>query len=370
MKKKIMFFINTLAGGGAERVLVNLLKVLDYQKYDVTVITVLGGENLKEVPANVKVRQIIKSKNKLSSFFVKVLYHIPKCWLASLFLKGNFDIEIAYLPGFPTRVLASKKSNPNTKKIAFVHGKIEKNSMVMLGYKDINEFLDEYHKFSKVCFVSKAIKDLLETQVGSLDNSMVLYNIINFSQIKEMAEEPTDISYTTKGVKFIAVGRLVEVKGFERLLETVKELKNLYDFELWILGKGHLYEKLNNYVVHNKLDNVHLLGYHDNPYAYIKQADYLVCSSFSEGYSTVAIEALSLGVPVITTDCNGMKEILKTDEYGYIVENSAVGIKKGLEYVLKEKEATKEIINNVQKYSQNCDINDALEQYTKLFDTI
>ena len=65
MKKKIMFFINTLAGGGAERVLVNLLKVLDLEKYDITIVTIFGGENLKAVPPQVTVRQIIKNNNVL-----------------------------------------------------------------------------------------------------------------------------------------------------------------------------------------------------------------------------------------------------------------------------------------------------------------
>ena len=370
MKKKIMFFINTLAGGGAERVLANLLKVLDFQKYDVTVITVRGGENLKEIPPEVNVRQIIKNENKLSAFFVKILYNMPKKWFAALFLRGKFDIEISYLPGFPTRRLAAKKSHPDTKKIAFIHGQITEESMKVLGYRNTKTCIDEYHDFAKVCFVSKNAKNCFETSVGALNNSMVLYNVVNSEEIKELALAPVDMSYATKGIKFIAVGRLVEVKGFERLLSVVKELKEAYDFELWILGQGHLYEKLNNYIIENKLDNVRLLGYHDNPYAYMRQADYLVCSSYSEGYSTVAIESLILGVPVIATLCPGMDEIIQEDKYGYIVDNSETGLKSGIEYVLTENEATAEIINNAQKYSKNCNFDKALEEYTRLFDTV
>ncbi len=370
MKKKIMFFINTMAGGGAERVLVNLLKVLDYSKYDVTVITVIGGENLKDIPPDVTVRQIIKSKNKLSAFLVKILYNIPKKWFASLFLRGKFDIEISYLPGFPTRVLAAKKSAPDTKKIAFIHGSISKEDMGILGYSDTKSCLSEYLTFSKVCFVSEAAKNFFESQVGKLSNAMVLYNVLNYDEIKAKSSVPIDISYTTKGTKLIAVGRLVEIKGFERLLRVVNELKDSYDFELWILGQGHLHEKLDNYISINGLDNVRLLGYHENPYAYIRQADYFICSSFSEGYSTAAVESLVLGVPVITTDCAGMKEILKTDKYGYIAENSELGIKAGLKYVLDGEENTKEILKNVREYSENCDIHDELDCYTKLFDTI
>lgn len=368
MKKKIMFFINTLAGGGAERVLANLLQMLDYKKYDITLITVIGGENLKKIPPEVNVRQIVKSKNKLSTLMIKILYNIPKKWFASLFLRGEFDVEIAYLEGFPTRVLATKKSKCNTKKIAFIHSKITKENMDILDCPNTKTCLNEYNTFSNVCFVSNDSKDCFESEVGTLTNSMVLYNVVNCEEIKDLSKMPTDISYTTKGIKFIAVGRLTEIKGFERLLRVVNELKDLYDFELWILGQGHLYEKLNDYIVQNGLSNVHLLGYHNNPYAYMKQADYLVCSSFSEGYSTVAIESLILGVPVITTDCSGMNEILKTNKYGYIVENSEIGIKNGLEYILKEQETVANITTNARKYSQTCNFDSALEKYIELLD--
>ena len=134
MKKKIMFFINTLAGGGAERVLVNLLKVLDLNKYDITVITIFGGENFKYIPREVKVRQIIKKNNVFTCYYNKIIHKIPRSWFAALFLKGDFDIEISYLPGFPTRVLAAKKSNPGTKKYAFIHGKIEESSLKIVCY--------------------------------------------------------------------------------------------------------------------------------------------------------------------------------------------------------------------------------------------
>lgn len=90
MKKKIMFFINSLGGGGAEKVLTNLLRKLDREKYVVTVVTVFGGENLKRIPAWVKVRQLVKGCGCFSSFFGKCLCHLPKKLFASLFLRGTY----------------------------------------------------------------------------------------------------------------------------------------------------------------------------------------------------------------------------------------------------------------------------------------
>lgn len=367
MKKKIMFFINTLAGGGAEKVLVNLFKVLDYNKYDVTVITIFGGENLKDIPSEVTVKQIIKTKNFFTSLFNKVIHHIPRRWFASIFLRGDFDIEIAYLPGVPTRMLAAKHSKAGTKRYAFVHGKIDESSLREVCYSSKEECFKEYQGFDKVCFVSEDAKNCLEGCVGKLHNSQVVYNVINHSEIKRKSQESTEKIYTTKGTKFVAVGRLVEVKGFERLLSAVNELKKYYDFELCILGQGQLFEELDNYIKENKLYNVHLLGYHENPYKYVRQADYFVCSSYSEGYSTATIESLTVGTPVITTDCPGMKEILKDGEYGLIVENSEKGIKDGIELVLKDKELGERITKNAWEYSDDCARNSALEKYLELF---
>ncbi len=368
MKKRIMFFINTLAGGGAERVLVNLLKDLDLKKYDITVITIFGGENLKDIPPEVHVRQIIKKKNYISDFYNKLIHKIPRSWFAKLFLKGDFDVEIAYLPGFPTRALAAKHSKESTKKYAFVHGKIDDSSLKTVCYSNKEECHREYESFDRVCFVSEDAKKCLEGCIGKLSNAEVVYNVINRDEIKEKARESTDIAYTTKGTKFVAVGRLVEVKGFDRLLKAVKELKENYDFELWILGQGHLYDELNDYINDNNLDNVRLLGYRDNPYKYIGQANYFVCSSYSEGYSTATIEALTVGTPVITTDCPGMKEILCDDKYGFIVENSEEGIKNGLELVMKDKELGEKIKKNVKEYSENGNFDTALEKYIELLD--
>jgi glycosyltransferase involved in cell wall biosynthesis len=85
-----------------------------------------------------------------------------------------------------------------------------------------------------------------------------------------------------------------------------------------------------------KGDYVKLLGFHTNPYKYIVQGDLFVCSSRSEGYSTAVTEALVLGVPVITTDCSGMAELLKDGECGMITENDDEAFYEGLKSLLND----------------------------------
>ncbi len=369
MKRKVMFFINTLAGGGAEKVLVNLLKVLDYEKYDITLFILSGGDNLKAVPPQVHVKQIVKGTNWLSGLYTKAIQKIPRRWFAQLFLRGDFDIEIAYLPGFPTRVLAAKPSKPGVKKYAFVHGTIDESTFKVVNYSNVEECRREYFGFDKVCFVSEQARQCLEGCIGQMDNAEVVYNVVNCKEIEEKAQESTDISYTTNGTKFIAVGRLVAVKGFNRLLQAVKALKKKkYDFELWILGQGQMRDELSAYIKENQLDNVRLLGYHDNPCKYVKQADCFVCSSYTEGYSTAAIEALLVGTPVLTTDCAGMKEILGENEYGLIVDNSEQGIQDGLELFITDTDMAQRLGSKAKEYRKNSNIDSALKKYEELLD--
>ena len=74
-----------------------------------------------------------------------------------------------------------------------------------------------------------------------------------------------------------------------------------------------------------------LLGHQQNPYKYVSKCDLYVCSSYSEGFSTAATEALIVGTPVCTTDVSGMKEMLGTNnEYGYIVDNDEKALYEGI----------------------------------------
>ena len=77
-----------------------------------------------------------------------------------------------------------------------------------------------------------------------------------------------------------------------------------------------------------------LLGFVDNPYRLMSQCDLFVCSSVAEGFSTAATEALILGLPVVTTDCSGMEELLGKEECGLIVDNDEEALYKGLDAIL------------------------------------
>ena len=92
---------------------------------------------------------------------------------------------------------------------------------------------------------------------------------------------------------------------------------------------------LTSFIKSNGMDSyVHLWGFDDNPYKYMSKCDLFVCSSLAEGFSTAATEALVLGVPVVTTQCSGMKELLGEEDCGLIVDNDEDALYCGLKSIL------------------------------------
>lgn len=128
-------------------------------------------------------------------------------------------------------------------------------------------------------------------------------------------------------IKFITVGRLIQVKGYDRLLWAVNKCLQLgfNSFSLYMIGEGDEREKLEKFVFDNQIKNVKFLGFQQNPYPFMKHADALICSSYSEGFGNTLVEAMMLNTPVISTNCGGVTDIID-QESGFICENSKEGI--------------------------------------------
>ena len=155
-KIKIRFLINTLAGGGAEKVLVDLLNCLDPAVFDMTLCVVSGGVHEERIPEAVKIRRIINGK-RFCNLIGKIIYNLPLSLLRIFFFREKVDIDIAYLEGFPTRVVS--RSRQNKKKVAFVHCDVSSNDVLERCYKTRAKCISDYLCFDKICFVSENARE-------------------------------------------------------------------------------------------------------------------------------------------------------------------------------------------------------------------
>lgn len=331
---KILFFIDTLAGGGAEKVLRTLVNNMDQSKFSITVQT------LEEVnPHEYLVPGIrYKAINRCKTAFGKKLFHfwIRLCaelkWLYPLYIRDDYDIEVAYLECGPTKILAGS-TNKKALKLAWVHcDLIKKEGIAAQAEKQKKH----YRAYDKVICVSENVKDSVVSLFGLESEAVVLYNVNDEEEILEKAKA-FDVPMTD-GANLVAVGRLSMEKGFDRLILACAMLKqNGNRFQLRILGEGperqSLEEQIRKYYLEGQ---VKLLGFQANPYPYMAAADIVVIPSKYEGFSTVATEALILGKPVVTTPCSGMRELLGDSQYGLITEDSVEGIYSGMKKMLED----------------------------------
>lgn len=342
---KILFFIESLAGGGAERVLSTLVKHIDQSRFDVTVCAISGGGKYeKEVADSVKYVSVLKDSSSYSNlgklWYVlkyKCIYEWLPMWLVyRLFVPKGFDVEVAFVEGFATKLVAAS-SNKKSKKVAWVHCDLKEfpwsvNTGV---FKSIDEEKTAYSKYDEIAVVSEASKNHFVEIYGLAGRTRCIYNPIDRKAIGELASFGKRDSEDNK-FRFVTVGRLTEAKGYDRLIEAVVRLiREGLDFELWIVGEGSDRALLEKQVVECGItDVVKFLGFQKNPYQYLNQCDCFVCSSRTEGYSLVIAEAMCVGLPVISTRCAGPEEILDGGKYGVMVENSTDGLYVGMKDVL------------------------------------
>ena len=335
--KHILFFIESLSGGGAEKVLVTLLKYLDYSKYQVTLMPLLDTGVLKnEVDlSKLDYCPIIHKANtqweqKLSKIKYKLIYHFLPCWLANRWIipRKGIDLYIAFTEGFSTKLLSFTPK----KKIAWVHADLKTDpwTQKMHIYRSLEEEKAAYQSYDQVVCVSKAVEQVMK-DLYSLHQTTTIYNPIDTDVILHGAKQPFNIT-PSSSFKIVTVGRLVQQKGFDRLIRIVGKLwRNGKNVELFIIGGGVERKKMERIIQEEKLENqVHLMGFLKNPYALMAKMDLFVCSSRAEGYSLAIAEAMTLGLPVLSTDCAGPKELLGNGEYGMLVDNNPEALYKGL----------------------------------------
>ncbi len=333
---KVLFFLPTLGSGGAERVLVNLVNNIDPTRFDVTVKT------LFDIGSN---RALLSPKVKYEACMTRVpkgIMHLMKFasrkFLHRLFIKKAYDLEISYLEGMSTRII-SGCDNPRTKLIAWVHTEFVDKKFAAYAYRNFAEAARCYERYDKVVCVSEEVRRRFgELFYSSSKKAVVNYNTNDAELIRTLAKSPVEENlFSGEEFKIIAVGKINANKGFDRL---ARALKRLFSEGLrphfYVVGEGEERGKLEEFLTKEALNaNFTFLGFHKNPYRFVKRCDLFICSSYREGFSTAVTEALILGVPVLTVDVSGMRELLgKRNEYGVVVPNDEESLYLGIKEFL------------------------------------
>ena len=366
---KILFVIPTLGGGGAERVLINLVNGMDKTKYDITVQTIFDvGVNRNYLSSDVKYIGGIKRQFPGNSKVMKLLS--PEK-LFKLFIKDKYDIIVSYLEG-PSARLVSGCNDNNTKLVAWIHVEQGNIDYASASFRSIKEAKKCYSRYDYISFVSKNVMEDFKSIFDIDCPNSVVFNTINSDEILLKADEKTEIEFSDE-INVISVGRLMEQKGYDRLIQAHKRLLDEgIKHNVYLLGEGPLEASLKKQTEICGVDNsFHFLGYIDNPYKYVKQADLFICSSRREGMSTAVTESLIVGTPVVSTDCSGAKELLgEFNEFGIVVENSTDGIYSGLKLMMTDEGLYKQYSENSFERGKSFYSQSTIESAQKVFDDL
>lgn len=335
--KSVLFLIPTLDGGGAEKVLVNLANNLNKEKYDVTVQTIFSnGLHSSSLRKEV---HYIHGKRKAFRGNVALFKLFSPRFLYKRIIKKRYDIVIAYLEGVACRIV-SGCPHANVKRMAWIHGEQKTIKAAAYSFRNKAEMNKLYNRFDGIACVAETVKKDFESLVHLNKPCQVLYNTNETEEIVKKAQEKLEEVVFSVEYNLISVGRLISQKGFDRLINVHKRLldsglKN----HLYILGDGELRGTLHQQVQGLSLnDTVHFLGFQDNPYKYVANADLFICSSLQEGFSTAVTESLVVGTPVVSTNCSGAYELLGYDnEYGIVTENEENALYDAVYQILSDK---------------------------------
>lgn len=340
--KKLLFFGYTLEMGGAEKVLIDYLKVLK-DKYEIDLVLFnKKGELVSEIPENVDVCELRKNDFQYALFRYVPFFRRRK--INSIANQKEYDVAIGFFEGRSATWVADIKKN--IKRIAWIHNDVCKFD---IGIPE-KEILDSYNKMDMVVTVSeKAKENFCKKYNISNEKVEVLYNLIDEKSILDKSKVQVE---KNDGFTFVNVGKMRPQKRQDRLIHIAKKLKDDgYDFKIQIIGNGPEEDKIKSLIDELDVsDKIELLGLKTNPYPYIKNADCFVLSSEFEGFGIAVKEALILGQLVISTKVTGVEEMLEAPKYGLITGNSTEALYQEMKKVLSGEIDVEAIKNNLKDY--------------------
>ena len=375
MKKKILFMINSMGVGGAEKSLSSLLSLFDYQRYDVYLQMInRGGVFEKLLPSQVhilprqpyfafcnlplakqltsgnirflKARFLVRSQLKKNAQKGNPLHATQAFWAGAKDaldpLPDEYDVAIAWGQGTPTHFVAEKVIAK--KKIAWINADYE-----AVGHnKDFDQEI--YGEYDFIVGVSDQLSEKLKAVFPMYaDRVVTVYDINSEKLIMNMAEETVALP-PLHGTIITTTGRLVKQKGYDIAVEAARILKEQgVDFTCMICGDGPERNMLESRIAQYGLQgDFLLLGAQANPYPYMKAADIYVQTSRFEGYCLTLTEARILNRPCVTTRFDVVYDQMVEGENGLVVDMTPEAVAEGILRLMRDNA----LYDHIQQYQQ------------------
>jgi glycosyltransferase involved in cell wall biosynthesis len=375
---KVLFVLDSLTCGGAEKSLVTLLSLIDYSKYDIDLLLFQRGGMFEEmVPQQVTIldgleyaRFTMASLNSVFSESVrtrdfkklfariknsvrqrlsfKKVHSAQKFWESMGYLIDEnpvqYDAAIAYSQGFPTYYVAEKVKAE--KKFAMVN-----TDYLAAGYDRTHDF-QFYNRYDTIVAVGENGKKIMQRTYPEFSKKIeVIYDILAPDVIGRMADAGRSYEDGYNGIRLLTIGRLSSPKGYDIAMEACRKLKDKgLKFRWYVLGEGSLRVQMEKYINKNELsENFVLLGARLNPYPYLKNCNIYVQTSKFEGFALTVAEARIFDKPIVTTNFDVVYEQINDGKNGLIVEMNADAVCKGILKLVEDEGLVKSMVECLKK---------------------
>ena len=370
-RKKVVFFIASLSGGGAERALLHVLRNLDRTKYQPSLLLLNRvGALLSEVPSDVTIHELGKTSRWDFLTLPGKIYRFVK--------STQPDVLVSYLTYCNVLALISKigfrlrppvivvEQNHLSSVLAWSSHRFLRRIAVKMTYP----FADQIVGCTQGC-----VDDLVDNFGVKRSIMTRIYNPADVAYCLNRSKEPIEFPPIMENGKpnILAAGRLTKQKDYPNLLRAFRLLVNEIPANLVILGEGSLLEELNDLARQlNISENVCFAGYRPNSYPFFVKSDCFVLSSIFEGFPMVVLEAMALGAPVISTDCpGGPNEAIENDVSGFLVPvGDPAALAEKIKILLSDKDLGARFIPKALEKTADFGIAKCVREFAQVIDEL
>ena len=320
-RQRVCFVIPSLAGGGAERVAVQVLNALDQSRWDRSLFLFeRAGPFLADVSPDITLES------------ADVASRIGQWRALRRFIrKARPDVVVAFL-SYWSALTATRAAGVGAKVVfaigtpvgAFLSDRDYRWSQPWNRRVFTTVMRTACALADRIIATSSGVADDLIESVGSTAARIrVVHNPVDVTEVASAAREPIDSADEARWQRpvIVAAGRLAEAKNYALLIEAFAILRRRSVATLFILGTGDEEANLRSRIAsHGLVDSVHLCGFRRNPWSYMARADVFALTSRYEGFGNVLVEAMACGVPVVATRSAGTLEVITPGADGLVVD--------------------------------------------------
>lgn len=362
--KKILFIIWSYSlGGGAEALLTTIVNHLNSEKYQIGIIEFYHS-TVKEEPVNSNIKVYDPITFEGDKEYHKKLYYTYRepDRMVRKYIPSGYDLYVSFNYQIPSFLLPE-----GTRNIAWIHGTVYDLAESGMDYYR-NLQVRAFENVIKIIGISDITTNSIKAVFPEYVNKLIkIYNALNIGQVRERAGDFTEIILEHPSI--ICVGRLDDNKNPLRALDIFYELSKENDSaHLYFLGKGKLEALiLRKAVEYGLQERVHILGYMENPFPVVKQADICCMTSRSEGFGMVLLESIALKVPFVSTQVGGAEVLTNGNRCGRVYKTDEEAVAQILELLNAPKDLMeKECERSISRFS----LDNYISKIEALFDEV